>query len=111
MPLQKLAKFLNPSGEPVIAPGGIQDTSFNRDALSRFVCNTLDEALAAVPGGFDVIVVGSGMYGAYFATDIYNKTKNFGSGRPRPKILVLQEAPIFDSRTFPKPTFGIRRTL
>lgn len=107
MPLQKLAKFLNPSGEPVIAPGGIQDTSFNRDALSRFVCNTLDEALAAVPGGFDVIVVGSGMYGAYFATDIYNKTKNFGSGRPRPKILVLQEGPFLIHEHFQNLPLGL----
>jgi len=91
MPLQKLTKSFGQNNQPIPATADIQDTSFTRDALSRFVCNTLDEALSAAPGGFDIIVVGAGMYGAYFATDTFNKTKNFGAGRPRPKILVLQE--------------------
>jgi len=91
MPLQKLAKAFDQNSQPIPAAADIQDTSFTRDALSRFVCNTLDEALRAAPEGFDMIVVGAGMYGAYFATDIFNKTKVFGAGRPRPKILVLQE--------------------
>lgn len=91
MPLQKLAKSFDQNGQPIPATADIQHTSFTRDALSRFVCSTLSEALAAAPGGFDIIVVGAGMYGAYCATDIFNKTKQFGSGRPRPKILVLQE--------------------
>jgi hypothetical protein len=91
MPLQKLTKSFDQNNQPIPATADIQDTSFTRDALARFVCNTLDEALSATPGGFDIIVVGAGMYGAYFATDTFNKTKNFGAGRPRPKILVLQE--------------------
>ncbi|KAM3090423.1 family 16 glycoside hydrolase [Phormidesmis sp. 146-35] len=101
MPLQKLTTL------PVPTIGGIQDTSFTRDALSRFVCNTLDEALAAAPGGFDIIVVGAGMYGAYCATDLFNKTKNLGGGRPRPKILVLQEGPFLIPEHFQNLPLGL----
>jgi len=83
VPLNKLIK----SGAP--ATGDIQDTSFSRDALSRFIFNTLEEAQNAAQGGFDIIVVGAGMYGAYFATKLFNFTKNLPAYRPR--ILVLQE--------------------
>jgi hypothetical protein len=91
----------------VAATGDIQDTTFTRDALSRFVCNTLDEAVKAAPGGFDIIIVGAGMYGAYCATDIFNRTKNFGIGRPRPKILVLQEGPFLIHEHFQNLPFGL----
>ncbi len=70
MPLKKLVT----SNDSAI--GDIQETSFCRDALSRFIFNTLEEAQSAAPGGFDIIVVGAGMYGAYCATKIFNFTKN-----------------------------------
>jgi len=85
MPLKKLVT----SNDSAI--GDIQETSFCRDALSRFIFNTLEEAQSAAPGGFDIIVVGAGMYGAYCATKIFNFTKNLPGYRPR--ILVLQEGP------------------
>jgi hypothetical protein len=114
MSLQKLAKSFDQNGQPIPAmdvtqgrPFDIQDTSFTRDALARFVCNTLSEALNAAPGGFDIIVVGAGMYGAYCATDIFNKTRKFVSGTPRPKILVLQECPFLIHEHFQNLPFGL----
>jgi choline dehydrogenase-like flavoprotein len=85
MPLFKLGK-LNQA-----APQDIQETSFSLDALSRYACNTLPEALAAAPEGFDVIVVGAGMYGAYFANKLFDFTRSLPGYKPR--ILVLQEGP------------------
>ena len=107
MPLTKLTKLFDSSGQPVPAQNDIQDTSFTRDAVSRYVCNTLDEALQAAPDGFDVIVVGAGMYGAYCATDIFNETKNFGPGRPRPRVLVLQEGPFIIHEHFQNLPLGL----
>ncbi len=86
MPLFRLEN----TGSSAVAD--IQDSTFLRDALSRFVCNTLDEALASAPSGFDVVVVGSGMYGAYYAAKLFEFTKHVPGVKPR--ILVLQEGPM-----------------
>ena len=46
----------------------VQDTDFTRDALGRYVCNGLDEALAsALAHPFEVIVIGGGSFGPIFA--------------------------------------------
>jgi hypothetical protein len=73
---------------------GVQRTKFTRDGLGRFVCNTWDEATAAVQvtdlqravAPFDTIVIGSGMYGAYCAHQIWRRGG---------KVLVLEAGPFF----------------
>ena len=47
-----------PDGDP-----DVQRTTFALDVLGRFVCNTYDEAVTNP--AFDVVVIGSGMYGSY----------------------------------------------
>jgi choline dehydrogenase-like flavoprotein len=91
MSLQKLTRAFDRDGKSINATADIQDTSFTRDAISRFVFNTLEEAQNAAPEGFDIVVVGAGMYGGYYATKLFNFTKNLPGYRPR--ILVLQEGP------------------
>jgi hypothetical protein len=54
----------------------IQETTFSKDVLARYVCNTLDEvkAAAATPATeFTAIVIGSGMYGAFCAERVYRR--------------------------------------
>ena len=55
---------LQATGEP-FPPGepDVQRTSFALDVLGRFVCSTYDEA--TTNPDFDVVVIGSGMYGSY----------------------------------------------
>lgn len=48
------------SGEP-----DVQRTSFSLDIMGRFLCNTYSKA--TTNADFDVVVIGSGMYGAYCA--------------------------------------------
>lgn len=62
----------------------VQLTSFSVDAYGRLVCNTLDEAWDGAHGSFDVVVIGSGMYGGYAAEKLYQM-----SGTKKPKVLVL----------------------
>ena len=66
----------------------IQETDLSIDVLGRFACNTLDEALSS--GSFDVIVIGSGMYGGYCAAKI-NKL------HPNLRVLVLEAGPFLIS--------------
>ena len=56
-----------PPGEP-----DVQRTSFSLDVLGRFVCSTYDEA--TTNPDFDVVVIGSGMYGSYAAAKIYSES-------------------------------------
>lgn len=60
-----------------------QYTTFSIDALGRLFCNTWEEATANSGPPFDVVVIGSGMYGAYLATKI-NRLD------PSKRILVLE---------------------
>ena len=58
------------------------------DVLSRFVCNTWDEATAGSTRPFDAIVIGRGMIGGYCADKVY------GDGQTaRLKVLVLDAGP------------------
>jgi choline dehydrogenase-like flavoprotein len=68
----------------------VQRTRFSVDVLGRYLCNTLDEALTSGP--FDVVVVGSGMYGAYFAQQVAQE----GAGR-NARVLVLEAGPFLVS--------------
>jgi len=82
MSLQELVTSPNPAQDDV------QQTTFGYDVVSRYVCNSWPEILAAQgPGAypFDVVVIGAGMFGAYCAEKLYR------SGRPAAlRILVLE---------------------
>src|SRR5262245_41294595 len=70
-------------------------TTFTLDNMGRFLCNTLDEAMAStavsVAGktrGFDVIIIGGGTFGSVmahklFANDVWRSRR----------ILVLEQGP------------------
>ncbi len=83
-------KQLQPSGQdfPPGAPD-VQRTTFSLDVLGRFLCSTFDEATANED--FDVVVVGSGMYGAYCAAKLY--AESAVPGRTPLRVLVLEAGP------------------
>jgi hypothetical protein len=67
--------------------------------MSRFVCNTLDEIDAAQRDGnfaFDLVIIGSGMYGAFTAAQVFELTQHAPEQR-RPRILVLEAGPFLIS--------------
>lgn len=69
----------------------VQRTTFTYDVVSRFICNTLDEVEAQSRAGgrpFDVIVVGSGMYGAYAASKLFDLGRKQSA-----RTLVLEAGP------------------
>jgi choline dehydrogenase-like flavoprotein len=72
------------SGQPIVPPPDVQRTSLGIDVLSRFVCNTWDEATAGGTRSFDAVVIGSGMFGGYCADKIFR----FGEAAGL-KVLVL----------------------
>ena len=89
------------SGRPIPAPG-VQETTFALDAFSRFVCNTIDEVEEARRQGgfgFDVVIIGSGMYGAFTAAKIYERARRPRLER-RPRVLVLESGPFLISEHF-----------
>ena len=67
MPLDPLVD----SGQPIAPPPDVQRTTLGLDVLSRFVCNTWDEATANGTRRFDAVVIGAGMFGGYCADKIY----------------------------------------
>jgi len=72
----------------------VQRTSFSLDVMGRFICNSYDEAIANPD--FDVVVIGSGMYGAYAAAKLYrdSRSKAAQDARSKPlRILVLEAGP------------------
>jgi choline dehydrogenase-like flavoprotein len=87
MPLNRLTD----SGQPISPPPDVQRTTMSLDVLGRFVCNTLDEALANGGAPFDVIIVGGGMFGGYCADKVSRST-----GRPL-RVLVLEAGPFLVS--------------
>jgi hypothetical protein len=80
MPLNRLID----SGQQIVPPPDVQRTTLGIDALSRFVCNTWEEATANASRRFDAVVVGAGMFGGYCADKIYR----FGAANNL-KVLVL----------------------
>lgn len=94
MPLNRLFD----SGQALPIPD-VQRTTFALDAVARLVCNTWEEILAAQAGGqFDAVVIGSGMYGAYTATKLFEFGKDLPNQQPR--ILVLESGPFLISEHF-----------
>lgn len=80
----------------------IQNTSFSLDGIARFVCNTYDEAMQAQAQGnfeFDVVIVGSGMYGAYAAKTIFEASIRLSLQRAV-RVLVLESGPFLISEHF-----------
>ena len=47
-----------------------ESTTFTRDVLGRYLCNTLGEARASGP--FDVVVLGAGAFGPALAVHLFN---------------------------------------
>jgi choline dehydrogenase-like flavoprotein/Rieske Fe-S protein len=89
MPLNRLVD----SGVPLPLPD-IQRTTFSVDGLGRFTCNTWEEILDAQAGGqFDVIIVGSGMYGAYAAAKLFERGRRMAEPGDAPRVLVLESGP------------------
>src|SRR5262245_61927838 len=52
----------------------VQETEFSVDVLGRYICNTSDEATQNGGVGFDAVVIGAGMFGAYFAEKLYRNS-------------------------------------
>jgi choline dehydrogenase-like flavoprotein len=62
--------------------------------MSRFTCNTWEEVLAArQDDDFDVVIIGSGMYGAYAAAKLYERGSRMGNQKEAPRVLVLESGP------------------
>src|SRR6516165_6926759 len=70
-----------------------EDTSFTRDILGRYVCNTLDEAKKS--GNFDVVIIGGGTFGLTVAQDLFERGRPLGAAiKPNNyRILVLEGGP------------------
>ena len=85
------------SKEPLSTPD-VQRTTFSLDAVARLVCNTWEEILAAQKGGeFDAVVIGSGMYGAYTATKLFEFGRRTANPDQAPRVLVLESGPFLIS--------------
>ena len=77
-----------------LPPPDIQRTTFGIDGMARFICNTWDEVVAAQRGGeFDVVIIGSGMYGAYTAAKLFEMGRRMANETDAPRILVLESGP------------------
>ena len=76
------------SGSPIVPPPDVQRTTFGIDVLSRFVCDTWDEATAGGTRQFDAVVIGSGMFGGYCADKIFRDGQ-----ASQLKVLVLEAGP------------------
>lgn len=72
------------SGQQIAPPPDVQHTTLGIDVLSRFVCNTWEEATANGTRQFDAVVIGAGMFGGYCADKIFR----FGEANGL-KVLVL----------------------
>jgi hypothetical protein len=72
-----------------------EQTSFTRDILGRYMCNTFSEAVQSGP--FDVIIVGGGTFGLSLAQDLFDRTQQSAAGQIVPqnfRILVLEAGPL-----------------
>ncbi len=95
MPLHRL----DDSGQPLPIPD-VQRTTLALDVLGRFICSTWDEAVNNGGTPFDVVVIGSGMFGGYLADKI------FRGGKLR--VLVLEAGPFLSPTHLQNlPSFGL----
>ena len=74
---------LDDSGQP-LSPD-VQRTTLSLDLMGRYLCNTWDEAVNNGGPPFDVVVIGSGMFGGYCADHLFRKSKL--------RVLVLDAGP------------------
>ncbi|HBL46895.1 MAG TPA: hypothetical protein DDZ90_26260, partial [Planctomycetaceae bacterium] len=89
MALKKLAETGSFFGNGI---RDVQATTFSVDGVARFACNTWEELEdARGTRGFDIVIVGSGMYGAYLAAKLHEFGQALGSAAPR--IAVLESGP------------------
>ena len=79
---------LDDSLQPLPVPD-VQRTTLSLDLMGRFVCNTWDEAVNNGGAPFDVVIIGSGMFGGYCADHIF---RNSGL-----RVLVLDAGPFLVS--------------
>ncbi len=89
-----------------------ETTRFTRDVLGRFVCNTIEEALASADAGarsdarpFTLIIVGGGTFGAALAQEVFARdtTRRF-------RTLVLEGGPFLlpeHLQNLPLPGLGV----
>jgi choline dehydrogenase-like flavoprotein len=56
----------------------VQQTTFSHDMLGRWVCSTWNEVSGNGGDPFDVVVIGSGMFGGYIADKIYRRADPIG---------------------------------
>lgn len=93
MPLNRLID----SGVQLPVPD-VRRTTFSADGLARYTCNTWDEVMG-VDGGrqIDVVVVGSGMYGAYTAAKLFEQGRRMVDESQSPRVLVLESGPFLIS--------------
>ncbi len=80
------------SGVPLPLPD-VQSTTFSIDAMARFTCNTWDEVMGAQNPPVDVVVIGSGMYGAYAAAKLFELGRRMADETAAPRVLVLESGP------------------
>ncbi|MAX39314.1 family 16 glycoside hydrolase [Gimesia sp.] len=93
MALKKLAETGSFFGNGI---RDVQATTFSVDGVARFACNTWEELEdARGTRGFDIVIVGSGMYGAYLAAKLHEFGQALGSAAPR--IAVLESGPFLIS--------------
>jgi choline dehydrogenase-like flavoprotein len=64
---------LDDSGQP-LSPPDVQRPTLSLDLMGRYVCNTWDEAVNNGGPPFDVIILGSGMFGGYCGDHLYRKS-------------------------------------
>ncbi|MEM8723759.1 MAG: family 16 glycoside hydrolase [Cyanobacteria bacterium P01_G01_bin.39] len=100
-------------------PNKPEKTTFSFDVLGNYICTTWEDATKN-SDGIDVIVIGSGMYGGYCASEIYQQSlSRFGKTNKLEalRVLVLEAGPflvpehaqnipnfdLYDPGIFPKP--------
>jgi len=84
-----LAVLKPDTSQPTVS---VQRTDLSIDVLGRFLCSTWDEAVGNGGAPFDVVIVGSGMFGAYAADKIYRDGTNASL-----RILILEAGPFLVS--------------
>jgi hypothetical protein len=79
---------LDDSEQPLPIPD-VQRTTLALDVLGRYICSTWGEAINNGGAPFDVVVIGSGMFGGYVADKLFRDS--------RIRVLVLEAGPFLVS--------------